>query len=398
MKVVQINSVCGVGSTGRIAEDISKHLNKNGIENYILYGVGKSDYSHSLKFGNDCNVKAHQLATRVLGKHGFYSSKATEELVDILERINPDIVHLHNIHGHFLNVEILFNYLATSNKKVVWTLHDCWGFTGHCAYYDFVNCDKWKSECSNCPALQDYPRSLFFDRSKESYKDKKRLFNSCENITIVTPSQWLAGEVKNSFLKKYPVKVINNGIDLTSFKPTISDFRCEHGIEDKFIILGVASAWEKRKGFNFFIDIAKILNDDEMIVLVGLTDVQKRSLPSNIIGISKTNSIKELAEIYSSADVFLNPTLEDNFPTTNIESLACGTPVITFDTGGSPESINKETGVIVKKRDAEELLVAVRLINKDQDKIKSCVDQAKKFNKIDRYGDYLTLYNSIGIV
>ena len=398
MKVVQINSVCGVGSTGRIAVDISKKLNDEGIENYIFYGTGQSDYENGIKFGGTLNLKTHQLGTRLLGKHGFYSRKATKKLIEKIHDIDPDIIHLHNIHGHYLNVEVLFEYLASSNKKVIWTLHDCWSFTGHCAYYDYVNCNKWQTECNKCPALKDYPRSIIFDRSRESFNDKKRIFNSVEDLTLVTPSKWLAEETKKSFLSRYPVQVINNGIDLSNFKPSIGDFRIKHGIEDKFIILGVANVWGRRKGMEYFIEISKKLKKDESIVLVGLSQEQQNKLPKNVIGISRTNSVNELAEIYTTADVFVNPTLEDNFPTTNLEALACGTPVITFDTGGSPEAVDDQTGIVVEKGNLEKLLIEIDNIrNRCKEKYKkACISRASQlYDKDNKFLEYIELYEHI---
>jgi len=398
MKVIQINSVCGVGSTGRIAVDISKKLNDEGIENHIFYGTGQSDYENGIKFGGTINLRIHQLGTRLLGKHGFYSKNATKKLVEKIKNIDPDIIHLHNIHGHYLNVEVLFEYLESSNKRVIWTLHDCWSFTGHCAYYDYVNCNKWQTECNNCPALREYPRSLIFDRSRESFKDKKRIFNSIEDLTLVTPSKWLAEETKKSFLSRYPVQVINNGIDLSNFKPSVGDFRKKCGIEGKFIVLGVAGVWERRKGLDYFIELAQKVKNDEVIVLVGLSQEQQNKLPKNIIGISRTNSVKELAEVYSAADVFVNPTLEDNFPTTNLEALACGTPVITFDTGGSPEAVNEKTGIVVEKGKINDLIDAIQIIknNKKSKYYHHCVESAiKNYNKDYKYDDYIKLYKSI---
>ena len=398
MKVVQINSVCGVGSTGRIAVDISKKLNDEGIENLIFYGVGDSDYKHGIKFGGKRNVRTHQLGTRLLGKHGFYSKHATKDLVERLKEFDPDIVHLHNIHGHYLNVEVLFEYLASSNIKVIWTLHDCWSFTGHCAHFDFIGCSKWKTGCNKCPQLREYPKSLIFDRSRESYRDKKRHFCNIKDMTLVTPSQWLANLVRESFLKDYEVKVINNGIDLNSFKPTLSDFRKRFDIEGKFVILGVTSFWGERKGLKYFVDLSKNLKDDETIVLVGLSQEQQNKLPKKIICISRTNSVKELAEIYTTADVFVNPTLEDNFPTTNLEALACGTPVITFDTGGSPEAVDDRTGIVVEKGDLQSLKKAINILKQKGKKSyeHSCIKKAKLcFNKNIKFVQYVNLYNSL---
>ena len=397
MKVLQINSVCGVGSTGRIAVDISEKLNDEGIQNYIFYGTGQSEYKNAIKVGNKWDLRLHQLGTRLLGKHGFYSKKVTKELVKRIEKINPDIINLHNIHGHYLNVEILFKYLSTANKKVIWTLHDCWSFTGHCAYYDYVECSKWKSECNNCPALKEYPRSLIFDRSRESYRDKKEIFTSVKDMTLVTPSAWLAEQTKQSFLSKYPVKVINNGIDLSSFKPILGDVRKKLAIENKFMIVGVASVWERRKGLRYFIDLAENTRDDEIIVLVGLSKEQINELPKNIIGISRTNSVKELAEIYSTADVFINPTLEEVLGMTNIEALACGTPVITFNTGGSPECVDEKTGIIVNKGNLKQLRSAIDIVKSTgKEKYKqACIERVEQYyNKEDIFLEYVNLYKS----
>lgn len=398
MKVVQVNSVSGYGSTGRIVIDISETLDAHNFENYIIYGRKDSDYKNSIRLGSNYNVLSHLIKSRVLGKHGFYSKKATEDLVEKLEEIDPDIIHLHNVHGYYLNVEILFNYLAKANKQVVWTLHDCWSFTGHCAYYDYVDCSKWQTKCHSCPQLKEYPKSMFFDRSEESFIDKKQLFNSVENITFVTPSKWLKDELGLSYLKNYPATVINNGIDLTSFKPSKGNFRASHSLEDKFIILGVASVWERRKGLPYFFELSEMLAEDEVIVLVGLTSKQIEQLPINIIGIERTSSLKELVEIYSTADVFVNPTLEDNFPTTNIEAIACGTPVVTFDTGGSPEIINQKTGLTVTKGDSTGLYKAIKTIkqNTKASYTKACVERASsKYSKDFAFDQYVLLYKQL---
>lgn len=399
MKVVQINSYCGIGSTGRIAVEISKKLDEMKCENYIFYGVGDSEYKNGIKFGGFINVRLHQIATRLLGKHGFYSKVATKNLIKELSKINPDIIHLHNIHGHYINIEILFDYLVTNNKKVVWTLHDCWSFTGHCAYFEFNECEKWKRLCHDCPALKDYPVSLIFDRSKESYIDKKKIFNELESLMLITPSKWLASQVKQSFLKNIPVRVINNGIDLELFRPMVkTNIRQKFNIKSKFIILGVASYWSKRKGFKFFLELSPLLEQDEVIIMVGVDDKQQGLLPDNIIGINRTDSIDELVDIYSASDVFINPTLEDNFPTTNIEALACGTPVITFNSGGSPEIVDKKTGFVIGKGNIKELLGAIREVKMKGKKYysKECYLRAwENYNKDSKYHEYVKVYDSM---
>lgn len=396
MKVLQINSVCGIGSTGRIATDIHKILKANGHQSYIAYGRYEArDCDSVIKIGNKLDNYIHVAKTRLFDKHGFGSYRSTKELISKIESLNPDVIHLHNIHGYYLNIELLFRYLKKANKPVFWTLHDCWPFTGHCSHFDYIKCDKWKTQCFKCPQIQSYPSSILIDNSKKNYNSKKNIFTGIKKMSIITPSKWMAELVKQSFLGEYPIEVINNGIDLSVFKPTESRFREIHNLRDKFIILGVAGVWEKRKGYDYFIKLSKQLKQDEVIVMVGLPEKQINNLPSNIIGISKTNNTRELAEIYSSADVFLNPTLEDNFPTTNIEALACGTPVITFNTGGSPEIINIHTGFVVTKDNLEEMKLRIEEIKYKSKKFytNNCVVRAEeKYNKSSKYTDYLNLY------
>lgn len=395
MKILQINSVCGYGSTGRIASDLFKVIESNGHDCCIAYGRGSaSNEIKTIKIGNNFEVYSHVAITRLFDRHGFASKKATEEFVRNAKEYDPDIIHLHNIHGYYINIKVLFDYLKYANKPVIWTLHDCWPFTGHCYNFDIVCCSKWKRNCSNCPNKVEYPRSILVDSSKRNFIDKCDIFTSYKNITFVTPSKWLAGILKDSYLKDYNVKVIPNGIDLNTFRPLKGDFRERYFIEGKFIVLGVASVWDNRKGLNTFVELSKILNSDYQIVLVGVTDKQKKALPSNIICINRTNSVQELAEIYSAADVFLNPTLEDNFPTTNIEALACGTPVITFDTGGSPESIDEKSGFIVGKGDVSQIIEILKRKQFLKSISKTSISRSKLYDKNERFLDYIKLYEN----
>lgn len=340
MKVLLLNSVSGFGSTGRICTDIASNLEKKGFEYLIVYGRGESPVQfNSIKIGGNINNYTHVLKTRIFDNHGFNSKRQTLKLVKLIEDYNPDVIHLHNLHGYYLNLSVLFEYLKKSNKKIIWTLHDCWPFTGHCAYYTFIDCSKWKNQCHDCQNKREYPKSILFDNSIKNYKIKKELLTNINNLTIVTPSKWLAGEVKESFLKEYPIKVINNGINTNIFKYTDSNLRSNYKLENKYIILGVASKWENRKGIRDFYELRKKLDDRFHIVLIGIDEKQIGDLPDGILGIKRTNSINELVEWYSTADVYFNPTYEDNYPTTNLESIACGTPVITYKTGGSPESM-----------------------------------------------------------
>jgi len=394
MKVLQINSVCGYGSTGRIAMDIYKILREQGHECLIAYGRGTaSEEINSIKIGTKFDNYMHVAKTRLFDLHGFASTKATREFIEKAKKYNPDVIHLHNIHGYYINIELLFNYLKEINKPVVWTLHDCWTFTGHCAYFDYVGCNKWKNGCTNCSQKNGYPKSLLIDNSKKNYGIKKELFTGIKNMTIITPSKWLADLVKQSFLKEYDVKVINNGIDLDVFKPKSgSEFRKKYNIKDKFIILGVANIWDERKGFKYFLELSKFIDENSKIVLVGLNDKQLNQLPQNIIGIKRTNSVEELTEIYSSADVFANPTSEDNFPTTNLEALACGTPIITFDTGGSMECMDEKCGIVVEKGNIKGLVEAINKVEMNGFDKKNILQRARKFNKNNKFNEYVKLY------
>jgi len=401
LKILQINTTVNSGSTGKIAEDIGNLLIKQGHESYIAYGRFKrpSD-SKLIKIGSKMETYFHWLITALFDKHGFGSKKATLTLINKIEKIKPDIIGLHNIHGYFINVKILFEYLQKSKIPIVWTLHDCWAFTGHCTYFDSVNCEKWKTQCFNCPKTKFYPTSYIIDNSKNNYSIKKILFNLPKSIQLITPSNWLNNLVKQSFLT-HPVHTIYNGIDLTVFKPnySYSFLSKKHDLNNKLVVLGVASIWDKRKGLEDFIALSKIIdNSKNQIILIGLSKDQINNLPKNIIGIERTENVQQLADYYSLADVFVNPTWQDNFPTTNIESLACGTPVITYNTGGSPEAIEESTGIVVNKGDIEGLKNAIdKVINNGKDFYQTnCRKRAELlFNKNDRYMDYLKIYKQL---
>lgn len=367
MIVFQISSEINSGSVGRIAEQIGEQVIDQGWESYIAYARdSQPSKSKTIKIGNQLDVIKHGILTRITDKHGFGSKKATIELVKRIKQIKPNIIHLQHLHGYFINIEILFEFLAQSNIPVVWTFHDCWSFTGHCAYYEFVDCNKWLTQCHNCPQTHEYPKSSFIDNSYNNYIKKKIIFNSVKNLTIVPVSNWLGEEVQKSFLKNQKISVIQNGIDLENFRIQGNPEKLKErfNIQNKFLILGVASPWNNRKGLKFFIELSKRLDDNYAILLVGLSKNQIKELPKNIIGLERTENIIQLAELYSTADVFVNPTLEDTFPTTNLESLSCGTPVITFKSGGSPEAVDDNTGIIVEKEDINGLEQAIYIIKK----------------------------------
>lgn len=394
--LLQINTTCNWGSHGRIAEEIGQLVINRGGDSYIAYGryINQGN-STPLKIGNKWGIYNHVLQTRLFDKHGLASQKATQKLINEIIKIKPDIIHLHNIHGYYINYPILFHFLSNYNVPVIWTLHDCWSFTGHCAHYVFKHCNKWKTTCQKCPQLNQYPISWGIDRSTQNHIDKRTWFTSLKKLTFVPVSNWLSHELKESFLKDFPIRVIHNGININNFSPrNIS--KEEKGINNKHVILGVASVWSNRKGLDDFIKIRELLSNEYSIILVGLSSKQIRNLPKGIIGIQRTNSITELAEFYSIADVFLNPTWEDTFPTTNLEALACGTPVITYHTGGSIEAIDEKTGIIVEPGDIETLVNEIKRICNRTDKNiirKYCRQRAiEYFDKNQRYEDYYQLY------
>ena len=347
-----INVTCGTGSTGRICTDLADVLSKNGHDVKIAYGrddVPKQYKKYAIRVGTDFDVNIHALKARVFDAAGFGSKNVTRRFVKWIENYNPDIIHLHNIHGYYINVEILFEYLKVCNKKIIWTLHDCWAFTGHTPYCDVISCDKWKTTCSNCELKNEYPKTLF-DHSKKNWNKKKSLFSEISGMLIVTPSKWLQGLVKESFLKNYETVVINNGINTHVFYHRNKNVLEKYGIRNKFVILGVASVWDHMKGLNDYLELSHLLSDDCKLILVGVTPEQIANLPKEILGIARTENIDELAMLYSEADVFVNLSYCENYPTVNIEALACGTPVLTYETGGSPEIVRKYGGAVVEKK------------------------------------------------
>lgn len=386
MKVLMINVVCGIRSTGRICTDLATALEAQGHEVKIAYGredVPEKFQKFAIRIGSELDVKLHGVKARLFDDAGFGSKAVTERFIKWIEEFDPDVIHLHNIHGYYINVDMLFNYLKKCKKKIIWTLHDCWSFTGHCVYFDYAGCDKWKTGCHHCVQKKEYPSCIGIDKSKSHYKLKKQLFTNIPNLTLVTPSNWLAGLVRESFMGEYPVKVIYNGIDTCVFKPTESNLREKYKLGNKKVILGVAAIWDRRKGLDAFIELSKILPSDYQIVLVGLSEEQIKTIPDNIIGISATNNVQELASLYTLAYAFVNPTLEDNYPTTNIEAIACGTPVITYATGGSVESA-RIYGIVTDKN-PESLLSAI-------EKIDSIEQTEANLDTSNTIKNYLSLY------
>lgn len=356
MKYLFINVLAGSGSTGRIAAEQCRELQRQGHQCVLAYGRGKAMCPDvkTYPIGDPWSARLHGLRSRLLDDAGAGSWAATREFLKWVKEFDPDVIWLHNLHGYYINLELLFGYLRSCGKEIHWTLHDCWPFTGHCAYYDFAECNRWKTGCHDCPEKHAYPKSVLRDNSAGNYEWKKRLFTGIENLRVRVPSNWLKSQVAESFLREYPVEVVYNTVDREIFKPTSSDLRSKYALEEKKVLLGVANVWDMRKGLQDFLALEKLLGSDYQIVLVGLSEKQIKALPKGILGLPRTDSVQQLAQWYSAADVYVNPTYEDNYPTTNLEAQACGTPCITYRTGGSVESVPAEN--VVEKGDLAGLL------------------------------------------
>lgn len=400
-KLLQINAALNRGSTGRIAEQIGLLAIEQGWNVYIAHGARYMGNSalQTIQVVTEKEEKLHALKSMAFDAHGLGSKKATLRLVERIKEIKPDIIHLHNIHGYYLNYKVLFEYLATIDTPVVWTLHDCWTMTGHCAHFDAAGCEKWKKGCFDCPLKGEYPKSILLDRSVRNYALKKRLFSSLKNATIVPVSNWLGSIVKESYLGNYTINVINNGVDIDIFKPQEgTELRNKLNIGDRTVLLGVATAWNRKKGLYDYIELSKNIPDRYQIILVGIDEKTKKGLPSNIIAIERTNSQHELAYLYSLADIVLNLSYEETFGLTTVEGFACGTPGIAYNKTASPELITPETGIVVEKGNFEQLLDAIETVRKNGKPHYSaaCRERAVKYyNKNSKFREYIDLYNSL---
>lgn len=399
MKVLQINSVCGIRSTGRICTDIADILQENGDECRIGYGRSEVPQRYSriaVPIGSKKDLVIHVLGTRLFDNTGFYSKRATRKFLKWVDSYQPDLIHLHNIHGYYLNIEMLFHYLKEKKIPVVWTLHDCWAYTGHCCHFAAAGCQKWQKECGNCALRGEYPTSMLADNSRGNHRWKKALFCGVEKLQIVTPSDWLGSCAAQSFLGEYPRKTIYNGVDLSVFCPTESDLVQKYRLENKRIILGVASAWNKHKGLEGFFRLAQMLDDSYQVVLIGLTESQMQSLPRNVLGIQRTNSIRELAQIYTAAYVHVSMSREEAMGLTVIEANACGTPVIVFDSTALPEIVTDDTGVVLKECTPEAVAQALADTDFSKERFRTgCIAHARRFEKKKMYSKYMELYRSM---
>ena len=366
MNILFINSVCGVGSTGKICESLAKEMEQQGHNVKIacspFYSISSDGRKYAYTIGSKKDVYTHYLKTRTIDAHGFGSKNATIQFIKWANEFNPDMLWMHNLHGYYINLPVLFAWIKQRPQmQVKWTLHDCWAFTGHCAYFDMANCDKWKTVCANCSEIREYPSCYGIDNSKTNYIKKREIFCGVKNLTIITPSRWLADLVKQSFLKEYPVEVIHNTINTDIFRPVSGSFRQSHHLQNKKIILGVANYWEQRKGYADLVKLAVELKD-YVVIAVGRTtkECERITMPENFLSIQCTENQQQLAELYSAADVFFNPTLQDNYPTVNLEAEACGTPVVTYDAGGSKETVFRPDSVVIPKGDLNAAVQEIR--------------------------------------
>lgn len=391
MKILFINTVYGRGSTGRIVKELGEAVEKNGGEYKVIYGRGKTDDPHAIRFTNEFEILAHALKSRIFDRAGFYSTYSTKRMIKYIKKYNPDIIHLHNLHGYYLNIEILFNYLKTEYKgKVVWTLHDCWAFTGHCVHYTQANCLKWIDGCNECCQKKEYPKSNFFDRSRQNYKAKKELFTGIDKMTIVTVSKWLESQVSRSFLKDYSIKPIYNGVDYNKFHYVKNDVKKELGIDDKKMILLVSDGWNEQKGYYKVIELAKQAPKEWQFVMIGVSSKEIAELPNNITGIERVWNQEKLNEFYSAADVFYNPSIEETFGLVTAEAMACGTPVVVMNSTASPEMVTSSHFGSVLEVDAS-IEETISILSENIEKKKN--KENEKFFSIENFcKNYIKVY------
>lgn len=403
--LLQIDSTSGVGSTGRISETIARLAMEEGWTCHIAHScryAGKT-IQNNIRIGSKFEEYVHFAKSFLFDKHGLGSASATRNLIGKIEEIKPDVIQLHCIHGYYLNYRILFEYLAKHDIPVVWTQHDCWAVTGHCAHFEKCGCKKWMTQCGNCPQIHTYPVSIT-DRSEKNHLLKKETFSSCGNMNIVYVSRWLESVLKNSFLGQFPSFVFPNGVDTSSFKPQIENtysIKSKYGIPDKFIVLGVSSQWTEQKGLPLFISLREKLDERFVIVLVGLAKSQLSKLPDGIVGIQRTESKQELAALYSAAGIFANMSLEETFGLVTAEAISCGTPAIVFNSTACPEVVGEGTGYIIRPNDIDAVAETVisefkKTAEQNAETRKKCREFAeRKLDENVRFRNYVNLYNQL---
>lgn len=396
MKVLMINPVCGIGSTGRICADLAVMLEARGHDVKIAYGRGivpERYQKYAVKIGGKLDAPLHALKARLADATGFGSKAATKCFIRWVKEFDPDVIHLHNLHGYYVNLDVLFAYLRSCGKPILWSFYDCWSFTGHCAHFDYNQCNKWKNGCHDCANLQEYPQS-YLNRSAKNFQKKQRLFTNIPNLQLILPSGWMQRMVEQSYMQAYPTHLLPNGIDLQMFQENNLISKIDLGIGNKCMVLGVSSVWSKTKGIEDIISITKKLPQaDYQIVLAGQLPSSVR-LPENVIHIERTHDITQLCSYYSAADVFINPTLQETQGLTTVEALACGTPAIIYNSGGAPECLDDTCGIVVPRGDVDGMIQALEDIRtgKRQFSPEDCKAAAQKYSKDDLYQPFLALY------
>lgn len=396
--LLQINVTANRGSTGEIAEAIGREALSRGWESYMAYGryAGPSD-SELIRIGCSFSTLTHYASQRLFDNEGLCSTRATRRLIRQIERLKPDVVQLHNLHDHYLNYRLLFEYLNSSGIRVVWTMHDFWAVTGHCMHFFGADCRRYVDGCRSCPMKDVFPRSLI-DRSARNYNLKKSLFASSENLLIVAVSPWVAETLSGSFLKDKPLTVIGNGIDIQTFRPTV-DADVDEMLKDRFVILGVSAQWRYGKGIEYYRRLAEMLGNDEVLVLVGHMDSKiAKSLPENVVATGMVTDARKLAALYTRADVLAALSPAETFGLSVAEALACGTPAVVFDNTALPQFVTSGTGYVVEDRNVASAYEAIEKIKQNGrgSYSQSCIEMARRKFDIDTCaGSYVSLYERI---
>lgn len=400
-KLVQFNSVANWGSTGRLAEDIGDVAMSYGWDSYIVFGRQYNpSTSHLLRIGGKVSVFSHVMLTRLFDRHGFGSFYATKQLLKKFDEIKPDVFQFHNVHGYYLNLPLVLKYATEKKIPIVWSLHDCWSMTGHCSHFITVGCDRWKTECHDCPRKKAYPNSWLVDSSRKNFREKKRLIEAVPQLTIISGSEWLAGIASQSYFKGRDIRFIPDGIDTDIFQPRNNgvELRKKHGLEGKFVILATGTVWGEDKGISDYGRLREMLSDEYAIVLVGMDEAALATAPKGVIGLPRTKTPVELSEYYSMADCVMSLSKMESFGLTPVEGFACGTPAIVYNTTALPELITPETGFVAKFLDVADVKKKVEML-KEKGKLaysKKCREIAvEKYDRKRCYAEYLKVYEQL---